>query len=178
MGAADGVALCVGAGLQRFVPGLWLDLVDGTTLTLEPGSAAVAAPSLAAVPYLVSHGPGRCAIGATWFRPAAPGQRTGAAPTTEAELLAAARAIWPPLGGWNVAGAARGTRAVSKRTHQGAVPYCGRVDRPAPNTWVLGGLGSRGLLYHAWLGRLVAQGLLEGSDSHLPAPLVRWKSWL
>lgn len=40
---------------------------------------------------------------------------------------------------------------------------------------MIGGLGARGLVYHAWLGRLVAAAVLGGSDAHLPPELLRWK---
>ncbi len=39
----------------------------------------------------------------------------------------------------------------------------------------MGGLGARGLVYHAWLGKLVAQAVVEGSDACLPTQLRRWK---
>jgi len=39
----------------------------------------------------------------------------------------------------------------------------------------VGGLGARGLVYHAWLGKLVAQAVVEGSDACLPTQLRRWK---
>lgn len=44
-----------------------------------------------------------------------------------------------------------------------------------PSCWVIGGLGARGLVYHAWLGRLVAAAVLAGSDASLPPELLRWK---
>lgn len=41
--------------------------------------------------------------------------------------------------------------------------------------WIVGGLGARGLVYHAWLGKLLAQAVLQGSDTLLPIQLLRWK---
>lgn len=32
------------------------------------------------------------------------------------------------------------------------------------NWWIVTGLGARGLVYHAWLGRRVAQGVLLGDE--------------
>ena len=43
---------------------------------------------------------------------------------------------------------------------------------------LLVGLGARGLVYHAWLGALVAQGVLDGSEQHIPAELLAWKTAL
>ena len=42
--------------------------------------------------------------------------------------------------------------------------------------WVIGGLGARGLVYHAWLGELMAQAVLNDNEAHLPHELMRWKS--
>ena len=41
--------------------------------------------------------------------------------------------------------------------------------------WIVGGLGARGLVYHAWLGKLLAQAILEDSEDGLPCQLLRWK---
>lgn len=65
----------------------------------------------------------------------------------------------PPVSAALTAAAAGGESAVP------AVPSC----------WVVGGLGARGLVYHAWLGRLVAAAVLAGTDADLPPELLRWK---
>lgn len=41
---------------------------------------------------------------------------------------------------------------------------------------MIGGLGARGLVYHAWLGELMAQAVLNDNESQLPHELMRWKS--
>jgi hypothetical protein len=41
--------------------------------------------------------------------------------------------------------------------------------------WLLVGLGARGLVYHAWLGRLAARAVVEGSEAHLPPELLAWR---
>jgi hypothetical protein len=38
----------------------------------------------------------------------------------------------------------------------------------------VGGLGARGLVYHGWLGKLVAEGMVEKSDEQVPKELKRW----
>ena len=42
--------------------------------------------------------------------------------------------------------------------------------------WIVGGLGARGLVYHAWLGKLIAEAILQDSEDNLPSQLLRWKS--
>jgi hypothetical protein len=41
--------------------------------------------------------------------------------------------------------------------------------------WLLVGLGARGLVYHAWLGQLVAQAVLSNSEQQLPQELLSWR---
>ena len=38
----------------------------------------------------------------------------------------------------------------------------------------MGGLGARGLVYHAWLGELLAQAVLNDDEGFLPEELLRW----
>lgn len=42
--------------------------------------------------------------------------------------------------------------------------------------WAVTGLGARGLVYHGWLGRIVAEAIAADDDSLLPPELLRWKS--
>lgn len=111
-------------------------------------------------------------------------------------LLKAAAAIWKPLtnsnnsssvgnnsfnnSNWKVAAVKLGVRALPTRLpHLGSIPYAGRVETTTGADtipcWVIGGLGSRGLLYHAWLGKVVAGGVLSDDEGVLSAELLRWK---
>ena len=118
-------------------------------------------------------------------------------------LLPAASSLWPPISGWRVEAVRAGVRALPVRGADGAIPYAGRLPAPdetrvwalassrqppsdseasdaeaaaaSPPAWVIGGLGARGLVYHAWLGRLVAAAVLAGSEAGLPPELLRWK---
>ena len=45
----------------------------------------------------------------------------------------------------------------------------------SPHVWMLVGLGSRGLLYHAWLGRMLAECVMDGREERLPVELRAWK---
>lgn len=41
--------------------------------------------------------------------------------------------------------------------------------------WLCVGLGARGLVYHAWLGRLIAAAALADSEDGMPAELLAWR---
>lgn len=73
-----------------------------------------------------------------------------------------------------MAGVRAGVRAMPPRTAQGALPLAGRL-RPDRCWWVVSGLGARGLVYHAWLGRLLAAAVLADDEAALPAELRRWQ---
>jgi glycine/D-amino acid oxidase-like deaminating enzyme len=44
-----------------------------------------------------------------------------------------------------------------------------------PPVWLCVGLGARGLVYHAWLGQLVAKGILDDTEKHIPPELLAWR---
>eukprot|EP00887_Chlorella_sp_A99_P005223 scaffold1.g5223.t1 len=125
----------------------------------------------------------------------APAERAAA----EAALLPPAAQLWPPLGAWRVEAVLSGVRALPTRGSDGSIPYLGRLPAATtaqdaaeglpranaagdqeegrrPAWWIVGGLGSRGLVYHAWLGRLAAEAALAGSEAGLPPELLRWKA--
>jgi len=93
---------------------------------------------------------------------------------------------------WHVATVRSGYRALPERTAEGSIPYAGKLINSKTavnkdtdtstsakerknNWWVVGGLGARGLVYHGWLGELVAAGMVQKSDAHIPKELQRWK---
>ena len=41
--------------------------------------------------------------------------------------------------------------------------------------WAVTGLGARGLVYHGWLGRLLAEAIGADDETLLPAELMRWQ---
>ncbi|GKZ01151.1 hypothetical protein MPSEU_001066500 [Mayamaea pseudoterrestris] len=62
----------------------------------------------------------------------------------------------------------RGTRVQSQRGKHGRLPIIGRVDHDAhPNVWLFTGLSSRGLLYHALYGEMLAEAILADSEGAL-----------
>ena len=99
-----------------------------------------------------------------------------------AEVAAAEEALRTPLSALHpavadarVLGCQAGVRALPPRSHHGYVPLAGRVGGDAPcdaptgaDCWLLGGLGSRGLIHHALLGRAMARAVLRRDASELP----------
>lgn len=67
-----------------------------------------------------------------------------------------------------------GVRALPPRSAAGSLPLAGKLEA-GRNWWVVAGLGARGLVYHAWLGRLIAQAVLADDESVLPQELLRWQ---
>ncbi len=72
-----------------------------------------------------------------------------------------------------MAGVRTGVRALPPRDKYGSLPLAGRVGSKH-NLWVFGGLGARGLVYHAWLGALMAKAVLSDDASVIPEQLQRW----
>ncbi len=66
-------------------------------------------------------------------------------------------------------------RALPPRDQHGSLPLAGRVASEQ-NLWVVGGLGARGLVYHAWLGSLMARAVLNDDEAILPEQLRRWQT--
>ncbi|KAH9293725.1 hypothetical protein KI387_041072, partial [Taxus chinensis] len=96
------------------------------------------------------------------------------------ELLPKLSATYPPIQNWMVLGSQAGVRAMPPRTSLGALPIIGCIDnfvidyfqkykqtentnyclshqKTIPKYWFVGGLGSRGLIYHGWLGKMIAR---------------------
>ena len=93
------------------------------------------------------------------------------------ELLGRFAKLWPEAAGssseeegkgWSVVEATSGVRARPRRSGAGRPPLAGKIEREndsrGGNWWVIGGLGSRGLLYSAWLAKEVARAALRGND--------------
>lgn len=67
-------------------------------------------------------------------------------------------------------------------TVHGSLPLLGSVngalgseDGSGCRYWVIAGLGSRGLLYHGLVGKLMAQAVVSSDESIIPSELVSWK---
>lgn len=61
----------------------------------------------------------------------------------------------------------------------GAAGVGSRMGEPGsaglPPTWVVVGLGARGLVYHAWLAKALAQAVVKGDEGLLLQELKAWK---
>lgn len=75
---------------------------------------------------------------------------------------------------WEVVGVRSGVRALPQRSAQGSLPLAGKLEG-GKKWWVVAGLGARGLVYHAWLGRLIACAATTDDQSVLPQELRRWQ---
>lgn len=66
--------------------------------------------------------------------------------------------VWRPLTDWEPVQLRTGVRALPPKTHRGALPLLRFLN---PNIWIISGLGTRGLLYHAYLGATTAHSILD-----------------
>lgn len=124
-------------------------------------------------------------MGSTWewqSRNHSPDVSAEEASRALAELLPKASAVYPEIDKWEFAGARAGLRAMPPVTSHGSLPLLGCVDQLVGAAeggpckfWVFGGLGSRGLLYHGWLGKLIAKAVLCCKEELLPSELTSWK---
>ncbi|KAL0055085.1 hypothetical protein WJX82_006839 [Trebouxia sp. C0006] len=180
-----------------------LRLCQGYGLELTPNLTPKIGPSVTEKPSVISvttshhqnpnthansqHGGQQISVGATkqfGVTPEEALQECGRRVTQSDELAQAenllrpkAEALWSPASTWQVARVRTGVRALPQNTIDGAVPLAGQLPSTPKDKqrWIVGGLGARGLVYHAWLGKLVAQAVVEGSDACLPSQLRRWK---
>jgi len=184
--------------------GLPLQFCHGVTLEMAPagpGAARYAGASLLGPSYIARHGDGRIVVGATkeyggsaedaaaavgqglgwqWPPAPAPGGRGGPGAYGGAveALEGAARALWGPAERWGTVLVRAGVRGLPPRTPRGALPLLGRVGGPAggdgPAVWVVAGLGSRGLVYHALAGSVMAEAVLRDDPGAIPPELGQW----
>ncbi len=113
-----------------------------------------------------------------------------AAAAALAALLPPAQTLLPRLEALTHRRVLWGVRALPPRTPAGALPLAGRLRLPGgaaaaaasagaapaaaapPDVWLLGGLGARGLVYHAWLAERLARAVLDRDDGALPPELA------
>lgn len=94
------------------------------------------------------------------------------------ELVQRAAQFYPRIKQWEVKSLRAGVRAMPPRTPLGALPLAGCVNKlvqplqSETQWWLIGGLGSRGLIYHGWLGELVAAAVTARDASLIPPELT------
>ncbi|XVE71089.1 hypothetical protein DITRI_Ditri10aG0122400 [Diplodiscus trichospermus] len=141
-------------------------------------------PSILSDAWLAIQGNRSLYMGSTWewkSRNSSSNVSTDEAFNAIQELLPKASAIYPGITGWNFAGARAGLRAMPPLAPHGSLPLLGCVnnllgDNVKCKYWLLGGLGSRGLLYHGWLGKLTAKAVLSCNEQIIPSELTLWKN--
>ncbi|KAL0284342.1 UNVERIFIED_CONTAM: hypothetical protein Sangu_2830500 [Sesamum angustifolium] len=95
-------------------------------------------------------------------------------------LLPKASSVYPAIKNWTVTGAVGGLRAMPPLTADGSLPLLGCIDDYVDGSetckyWLFTGLGARGLLFHGWLGKLLAQAVLSHDENLIPFELTSWK---
>ena len=197
----DATVIAAGAAVQEIVElrdAIELDLCQGYTVEMiktatEGAHAAhIREPSILGQPYVAFHGPTRAIVGATQRHGISSGEALRVlahglddaspdAAQNAAKLVQMARQAAPELDAstWHIRSVRSGVRAMPTRTHQGSIPYAGRLtDDVHQNCWIIAGLGARGLVYHALLGELTSAAVLANADnktafSEYPE-LTRW----
>ncbi|OVA10405.1 FAD dependent oxidoreductase [Macleaya cordata] len=150
-------------------------------------------PSILSDAWLAIQGPRNLVLGSTWdwrSRNYSPQVSVEEASMALEELVPKASAVYPGVMKWDFMGASAGVRAMPPLTPIGSIPLLGCVDDivlhhgggnhkhrcSKTKYWLLGGLGSRGLLYHGWLGKLMAQAVVSCNEDVLPSELTSWRN--
>jgi glycine/D-amino acid oxidase-like deaminating enzyme len=153
----DQILITAGAESKQIegLPPLQMATIKGQVLELEWPERIPPLPCpLNSQVYLVmGEGNRTCLAGATYeksFQTAESDQQTA-----EHEILPKAIALFPPLQGAAVISCSAGLR--------GAGPQHRPIAKQlAPGQWILTGMGSKGLLYHALFAKEIAQRMLAG----------------
>ncbi|OIV97255.1 hypothetical protein TanjilG_10789 [Lupinus angustifolius] len=141
-------------------------------------------PSILSDAWIAVQGPRSLDVGSTWEWKSinsSPNVSTDEASKALEELLPKASAIYPGIKDWVFTGARAGLRAMPPVTSHGSLPLLGCIDdfmgrNHSCKYWLFGGLGSRGLLYHGWLGNLMAHAVLSCNEEVIPSELTSWKN--
>ncbi|KAB5514549.1 hypothetical protein DKX38_028455 [Salix brachista] len=142
------------------------------------------APSILSDAWLAVQGSRSLYMGSTWewkSRNSNPNVSMDEASRALQELLPKISAFYPAIRDWTFTKANAGLRAMPPLTAHGSLPLLGCVnnfvgENVAGKYWLFGGLGSRGLLYHAWLGNLMAQAVISCNEQLIPSELTAWKN--
>jgi len=138
---------------------------------LFPNEAGLASPLIAGRYVIPKDGAATLLVGATFeYDEAESCYRAPEPDEAEAALRPVIAELFPPLRTARPVGCQAGVRALPPRSHLGRVPIAGRLRGEAGGApcWLLGGLGSRGLIHHALLGKCMAEAILTGDERALP----------
>ncbi|KAJ1436955.1 hypothetical protein SESBI_03790 [Sesbania bispinosa] len=190
-GEYDAVIVCLGAKVNMLpeISGrLPLRTCRGVIVHLEPPDDMRVypeyGPSILSDAWISVQGPRSLNVGSTWEWKSinsSPNVSTDEASKALLQLLPKASAIYPGIKDWVFTGARAGLRAMPPLTPLGSLPLLGCINDVIGRNhtckyWLFGGLGSRGLLYHGWLGNLMAHAVLSCNEEVIPSELTSWKS--
>ena len=138
-----------------------------------PSTLATIVTPLISGKYLVPSDDGRFLLaGATFEYDGEDCYRSAEVSRAEAELRPRLAQIHPSAASSEAIGCLAGVRALPPRSHLGYIPLVGRLPAgTAPrgaDAWLYTGLGSRGFIHHALLGRDLARSILERDQTNLP----------
>ncbi|KAL6541184.1 hypothetical protein OROMI_025067 [Orobanche minor] len=204
-GEYDAVIICFGAR-AAFLPELsgklpvracrgiiaQLQLGDDTRLTFyERGKGLVLgeeyskhSPSILSDAWLVVHGGRHMDLGSTWSWNSINYSRDVTADEASKAidiLVPKASSVYPAIKNWTANGAVAGLRAMPPLTAEGSLPLLGSVDEYIEGDhtckyWLFTGLGARGLLFHGWLGKVLARAVLSCDEDLIPREFTSWKN--
>ncbi|MFS7981903.1 putative FAD dependent oxidoreductase, FAD/NAD(P)-binding domain superfamily [Helianthus anomalus] len=140
-------------------------------------------PSILSDAWIAIQNPRNLYAGSTWewkSRNYSQNVSTEEASKALEELIPKASVVYPNISKWAFNGARAGLRAMPPLTSNGSLPLLGQLDDLIGQThkskfWLFSGLGSRGLLYHAWLGKLTAQAVISCDEDVIPFELTSWR---
>ena len=156
----DHIVVAAGAGIKRFpeLNSLKTYLLKGQVLKCRgmklPSSSMICKGYIA-----LSSEPGICHIGSTYDRDNITEVPDSA--KAQGDLFPKVGAFFPDVHALEVL-ECRAALRVMRKGH-----YFPIAQRVKDNVWALTALGSRGLLYHAYLGKLLAQAVLAGDEGSL-----------
>ncbi len=160
----DHVVLAAGSGIAGFLEakGLRFKRTKGQVLTAEvPPLLQEGLQSTIGKGYLVQGAsPGVCYLGSTYerlFSSESPDRSFA-----EQEILPKAAVFFPQVDQLRIVNCSSGIR-VTRPGH-----YHPIIARFSLSSWMLTGMGSRGLLYHAYLAELLAQAIQTGNNACIP----------
>lgn len=160
---AHTLVMALGARLGRFFPALGCVPTLGTLATIEWPDGPPAPLALSMGGHIAPLTPGRWILGATYQRPPA----ALPSPTEVFHQLLGALLPWlPGLRSASLVQAWSGLRGVIE---PGRAPVAGAVPG-LPSCFVLGGFGSKGLLFIPEFARRLASGILNNTSPQLSLP--------
>lgn len=160
----DQIAITAGAGIKNFqeCASLKVQFIKGQLLSAHYDTSSMQLErSLIGKGYIgLAEGEGRCMLGATYEH-----GFTSALPDLEVakrEILPRIASFFPKVSEFTIDGCRAGIR-VARKGH-----YLPIIRKLEDGLWACAAMGSRGLLYHALAGKMLARALLADSDTEIP----------